>query len=227
MKVPTASCDFCKEFADDAENTFNRIYGQHLVSRGLFRSEEFVVVPSLGQIAEGHLLLLPTKHFTAVGDLPESLLEEFTGLAKKVAATITAEYGSCVAFEHGVRPGGTGGCGIYHAHLHALSLAEVPDPVDMLKQRFAYAELSHPGQIGRQSEGLASYLFYQDARGKLYLFDTGPLPSQYMRKLIADAQGSQDWDWRTAGREERLLATMRRLSGQFDRAQDFADPPKL
>jgi hypothetical protein len=45
-----------------------------------------------------------------------------------------------------------------------------------------------------------------------------------MRKLLADAQHAANWNWRAAGREELLLATMERLSGQFDMTQKSAQP---
>jgi hypothetical protein len=90
------------------------------------------------------------------------------------------------------------------------------DPVASLKALFPYEQLKCLDEIGSRSVGLPSYLFYQDAETRLYLFDTGPLRSQYMRKLLADAWGKADWDWRAAGREERLLATLERLSGKFD-----------
>ena len=160
-----------------------------------------------------------------MGDLPVLLLEEFAAICEFVGKTLKGQYGPYVLFEHGTRSEGAGGCGIYHAHLHATPLAGVRDPVDTLRSRFSYAELTHLNEISEQSSGLPSYLFYQDSDAKLYLFDTGPLPSQYMRKLLADALGEQDWNWRDAGREERLLATIRRLSGQFDCTQNFAHVP--
>jgi len=95
----------------------------------------------------------------------------------------------------------------------------------MLKLRFPYTELAHLNEISKQSADLASYLFYQDSNARLYLFDTGPLPSQYMRRVLADALGKQHWNWRDAGREERLLATIRRLSRQFDSTQNFTHVP--
>src|SRR5258708_7399175 len=143
MKVQTANCDFCDEFDGGVENAFDRIYRRDPKSRVLFRSDEFVVVPSLGQIAEGHLLLLPIMHWTALGDLPESLFEEFTELSKSVTSIIRDEYGSCVSFEHGVRPGSTGGCGVYHAHQHVVPLSATLDPVDSLKSKFTYKEIRH------------------------------------------------------------------------------------
>src|SRR6267154_4346010 len=112
-----SECDLCDEFSGGAKNSFDRIYGQNPLTRVLFRSEEFIVVPTLGQIAEGHLLLLPINHWTAIGDLSESLLQEFAELLSAVTARLREEYGPCVTFEHGVRSGTTGGCGISHAHM--------------------------------------------------------------------------------------------------------------
>jgi len=191
----------------------------------LFRSNNFAVIPSLGQIVESYLLVLPIKHFKAVGDLPGHYLDEFVAVCQCVGKVLKDQYGPYFLFEHGTRSEGAGGCGIYHAHLHAVPLAQVPDPVDALKSRFPYVELTRINEISKQSAGLPSYLFYQDSNARLYLFDTGPLPSQYMRKVLADALGKEDWDWRTAGREERLFATIQRLSGRFDSAQNFGYVP--
>jgi diadenosine tetraphosphate (Ap4A) HIT family hydrolase len=210
-------CDFCNELRGDLSCAFHRIYAGDPDTRVLFRSEKFAVIPSLGHILGGYLLVLPIRHFRAAGDLTGNYLDEFAAICERVGRTLKDQYGPCILFEHGTRSEGVGGCGIYHAHMHAVPLSEVPDPVEILKLRFPYADLTD----------LSSYLFYRDSDARFYLFDTGPLPSQYMRKLLADALGNQDWDWRKAGREERLLATMRVLSGQFDSAQDFADAPKL
>jgi len=174
---------------------------------------------------EGYLLVLPVRHFRAAGDLAGNHLDEFVRVCKWVGDVLKRQYGPYILFEHGTRSEGVGGCGIYHAHLHAVPLAQVPDPVEALKLRFPCTELTDLKEIRERSTGLASYLFYRDSHARHYVFDTGPLPSQYMRKLIADAQANEHWDWRIAGREERLLATIRRLSGQFDNAQGFPDVP--
>jgi len=173
------------------------------------------------------LLVLPIKHFKALGDLLGLLLEEFAAISERVGKILKDQYGPYILFEHGTRSEGVGGCGIYHAHLHVVPLAGVSDPVNALKLRFPHTELPHLSEISRRSAGLSSYLFYQDSDAKLYLFDTGPLPSQYMRKLLADALGNQDWDWRSAGREERLLATIQRLSKQFNITKESARAPNL
>jgi hypothetical protein len=170
---------------------------------------------------------LPTEHFKAVGDLPSGLLQEFAAICGRVGKTLKDKYGPYILFEHGVRSEGVGGCGVYHAHLHAVPLPEALDPVGTLKLKFPYAELKDLNEISKRSAGLSSYLFYQDLHAGLYLFDTGPLPSQYMRKLLADSLGIQDWDWRKAGREERLLTTMRRLSEPLNGRKEIVRTPSL
>src|SRR5260370_32189117 len=214
MTPPLTQCDFCNELSGGWENSFGRIYGPHTQSRVLFRSNNFAVIPSLGQILEGYLLVLPIEHLKALGDLSGLLHQEFTTICEWVGKALKDQYGPYILFEHGTRSEGVGGCGIYHAHLHATPLAGVLDPVNALKLRFPYIELAHLNEISKRSAGLPTYLFYQDSDAKLYLFDTVPLPSQNMRKLFVDALGKEEWDRRIAGRQRRLLPTIHRLSGQ-------------
>jgi len=217
--APTASqarCDFCLEFLDKPENSFHRIYGGDPHSRLLLETPGFAILPSIGQIVEGYLLLLPRQHFAAIGDLSPSGLRELDGLMRFAGDLLKTEYGPYIVFEHGTRSEGAGGCGIYHAHLHMVPLARTLDPVASLKSTFRCVELAHLSEIRERSAGLVNYLFYQDSDARLYLFDTGPLPSQYMRRLFADGVAGQEWNWRSAGREERLLATIGRLASKFE-----------
>jgi diadenosine tetraphosphate (Ap4A) HIT family hydrolase len=220
--MATDECDFCHEFSGNLENSFHRLYGGDPETRILFQSTEFAVLPSLGQVVEGYLLLLPRQHFGAIGDLSPRHMDELATVLYRAGEILKREYGPYIVFEHGTRSEGVGGCGIYHAHLHAAPLGGVSDPIELLKQRFPFTELAHLKEISKRSAGLPSYLFYQDSDARLYLFDTGPLPSQYMRKVLADAVGEHNWNWRDAGREERLLATTQRLSRQFDNIQNLA-----
>jgi diadenosine tetraphosphate (Ap4A) HIT family hydrolase len=225
--MSTANCDFCNEFSGKPANAFHRIYAGDPESRTLFQSAEFAVIPSIGQIAEGYLLLLPRRHTKALGDLSARELDELATISQSAGEILTKEYGPYVLFEHGTRSEGVGGCGIYHAHLHATPLVKVSDPVGTLRARFPYEEMTNLREIGNRSAGLPSYLFYQDSETRGYLFNTGPLASQYVRKLLADAMGERVWNWREVGREERLLATIRRLSHHFDLQKESVGPRQL
>jgi diadenosine tetraphosphate (Ap4A) HIT family hydrolase len=220
MKPAKSNCDFCDEFASGVSNAFYGLYRETLRSRVLIATDSFRVFPSIGQLVEGYLLTAPLNHYAAMAEAPTPLIAELAHLNKHVRTKLSLAYGPCISYEHGVRREGAGGCGIYHAHLHTVPLAAASDPIRVLKLRFPYTEFAHLGEISKESAGLSSYLFYQDSDERLFLFDTGPLPSQYMRKVLADTLGEPDWNWRDAGREERLLATIRRLSGQFQSTQD-------
>jgi len=218
-------CEFCDEFAGGLSNSFYARYQGSPGTRFVLSTDNFHIFPSIGQIVDGYLLVVPKRHYATLDEMPSVLWTEFEKIYEHVRKILSDLYGPCIAYEHGARRAGVGGCGIYHAHLHATPLASASDPVELLRLRFPYTELAHLNEISKQSAGLPSYLFYQDSNAKLYLFDTGPLPSQYMRKVLADAVGQQDWNWREAGREELLLATMQRLSGKFNTTQTPSRAP--
>jgi diadenosine tetraphosphate (Ap4A) HIT family hydrolase len=213
---PSSQCDFCNEFAGGTTNAFYARYAGTPPDRILLATENFRVFPSIGQLVEGHLLIAPVSHYTALDEMPKIRSSELIGIWRHVRSQLSELYSPCVCFEHGARGPLNGGCGIYHAHLHVAPLNGHPNPIDALKATFPYTQLTGLNEIWNHSVRLPSYLLYQDLDATLYLFDAGTLPSQYMRKLLADALQEQNWNWRTAGREERLLATMRRLLGQFD-----------
>lgn len=89
----------------------------------LFRTENFVVLPSLGALVEGWLLLVPTRHHFCLGALPASVTEEFQELQDLARSILTNRYGCVSAFEHGPSiPKITVGCGVDLAHLHMVSV---------------------------------------------------------------------------------------------------------
>jgi len=209
-------CDFCDEFAGGTNNAFHALYHDALRTRVLLATNTFRVFPTIGQLVDGYLMIAPVSHYTAMDQIPAEAVVELVDLSELIRTVLSKLYGSSVFFEHGARSPINGGCGVYHAHLHAMPLHGLADPVETLKQRFSYIELSDLHEVTKQSARLPSYLFYQDSNARLYLFDTGPLPSQYMRILFASSLGEENWNWREVGREERLLSTVERLSGRFD-----------
>ncbi len=85
------------------------------------------------------------------------------------------------------------------------------DPVEELTRSFPFEEVSNLPDLKRiQPE--QPYLYYEAVRGKRYVFYPPFIPSQYIRRLLAEALGIQEWDWRQCGREEDLLTTFARTS---------------
>jgi hypothetical protein len=147
--------------------------------------------------------------------MPRALVEETADLADRARVALSSRYGSCLLFEHGSRGDCSGGCGIYHAHLHAVPTKDAKDLVAALKETFRHKNLESIVEIGTKANRFKSYLYYEDVNSRRYLFEVDCLPSQYMRKLLVEAIGEGEWDWRKYGREEALLSTMARLSQAF------------
>jgi diadenosine tetraphosphate (Ap4A) HIT family hydrolase len=206
-----ASCEFCDEFCGGTRNAFAARYRKDLAHRIVFETRNFKVLPTLGQIVPGYLLFISAQHYRTLGDLPIAQLRELDKLAKGICERLLSLYGDYLLFEHGSRADSAGGCGIYHAHLHAVPFLRSNDPVQQLKKTFPYDEIPELPALKHLGPD-TSYLYYSDASGSQYVFHIEHLPSQYVRRLLAQAIGSDNWDWRQCGREEGFLATLSDVS---------------
>lgn len=210
-----ARCDFCDEFSGGIQNSFAIRYRGLLQERTILATSNFKVIPTLGQIVEGYLLIVPISHYRALADMPPEPIQELVRLKDQVRAALLATYGPCIFFEHGARSANAGGCGINHAHLHAVPLSEEKDPIATLKEEFPFESLRANREITTEANGSNPYLYYEDLHSNTYVFDVEYLPSQYVRRLLAQNFGKVEWDWRKYEREEALLSSMARLSQVF------------
>jgi ATP adenylyltransferase len=90
----------------------------------LIETENFVVIPSVGALVEGWVLLVPKQHRISMGALPIEKRNEAQEVEHRTRAILRRLYEKpIVGFEHGpsAEQHGTG-CGVDHAHLHLLPL---------------------------------------------------------------------------------------------------------
>jgi diadenosine tetraphosphate (Ap4A) HIT family hydrolase len=211
-----SSCDFCDEFSGGHSNAFTRRYGK-MADRTIFDTGMFRVIPSLGQLVDGHLLVVPRRHFCAIADLPDRSVSELEILCDEVRLTLRRAYGDCVFFEHGIRGAGSGGCGIDHAHMHAVPVLG-NGVLGILTEKFAGTAIRGLGDLKNRVGRKLPYLFFRDRLGQRFVFPVEHLPSQYMRKLIAESSGEAEWDWRNSSWEPDIISTVNRLAPLFSEA---------
>jgi diadenosine tetraphosphate (Ap4A) HIT family hydrolase len=204
-------CEFCDEIAGGSANSFAARYAHELESRTILEETDFKLLPSLGQIVPGYLLLVSKRHYRALADMSLEELRGAESLKRHLVTRLYPTYGDYLFFEHGARTSASGGCGISHAHLHAVPFPSDKDPVEDLIQTFAFEEVSNFPDL-KSIHPERSYLYYEAVCGGRYVFYPEFIPSQYIRRLLAEALGIQSWDWRQYGREERLLTTLSRTS---------------
>ena len=207
------ACEYCQEIRSPSESRFGSIYGGIIDSRVVLRTKTFIVMPTLGQIFKGSLLILPVAHIETLAALSAEQLAELELLLAQVQAQCRT-IGHPVFLEHGSTQEAAGSCGIYHAHLHV-----VPLPTPIRSQELLPSE---GPSFARLSDALLAlvgtrhYLLAGDGNG-VHVVDTALLAeapgSQFFRRRLVSKFGvNRSWDWRCASEpEDDLLTTIERF----------------
>ena len=213
-------CSFCEELFDTESisspivKEFFATFGRN--TRVLFSTEKFFVVPSLGAMIPGHILLLPKNHYYSVGEMPEQDLREFELLAQEIRHILSSVYGCCSAFEHGcVEGAGKAGACVDHAHLHLLPIGK--NLKSEIQAKFGRGiDIHSLSELRQFVQREIPYIYYEAPEGEARAYDAFLAPSQYFRQLVfaADPQVG-NWDWKQDLRTSTVKVTYDALRGAF------------
>lgn len=205
-----SGCEFCDEFGTAASNRFRDLYRGIVSSRIVARTDNFVVIPTLGQLLQGSLLVLPVSHVETCAALDRIAREELSALVREVSRRVSMT-GEPLVFEHGAHAETGGSCGIYHAHLHVVPLPRPEVATSLFPEHGATApdlDVAWEALAGSRHYLLlatGSEVLYRDVGEEL-----GRFPSQFFRRRIAerfDLPGP--WNWRSYDHvEPALLRTL-------------------
>jgi diadenosine tetraphosphate (Ap4A) HIT family hydrolase len=169
------------------------------------------VLPSLGQIVEGYLLIMPKGHYRSFALLDEELFEEAESVYSETEAILRRTYTRPIFYEHGMGYSASGnGCCVDHAHIHAI-------PVSLslfarLEQEFEWSNIQKLEDLSRMVKG-THYLFVQDSSQQKRVYYASNVKAQYIRHIVAEQLGTPDkGDWMLYPGVEEVLNTIRRLS---------------
>lgn len=213
-KIYLDACVFCDSRITTFGNTpeFKRLLGDKITSRKIFETENFVVLPSVGQIVEGYLLIMPKPHFTSMANMDKTLFPELEHVYSEVDRILKSNYTKPIFFEHGVCRSEyqyNGSC-IDHAHIHA-----VPAPVDVsdeLAKKYKFTKIKKVSELGEIAHD-KNYLYVDNGSGNKFIFEANNIQSQLIRYLIAEKLNTpKKGDWFLYSGKEEMLATIKRLS---------------
>jgi len=212
--VRGADCCFCEDFAhQDRPLLMSR---EGFVNKVCKETEFFAAWPSLSPVAPAHTLVVPKYHVTSVSQIESRHIGEFMVFLGSVTALLERSFGNVYLFEHGIGTGRTGGCGVRHAHLHLVSLSS-----DAARHVGGAIRAAYPVKSVRGLPGLCedeyrgdSYIMFGPSHGPFVVAPGASVPSQYLRRLVAQAQGLAEWDWREYFGWNRFTDTFRLLSGR-------------
>lgn len=181
--------------------SFRNYHAKEFYNEILFESTNFIVIPSLGSLVEGWLLIVPKTEYLSLRCIcDDELLSELDILANSVKDVLVREYGGVVMFEHGaINKNSTVGCGVDYAHLHL-----VPSENNLIRGLEDFLDIKYDWKsVINLKEAILSldiskeYLFYRDVNGDSFIAQENAFPSQLFRKVIAHyINMSEEFDWK-------------------------------
>jgi len=179
--------------------------------RTVYESDNFFVMPTVGQFRTGYLLIIPKKHVMSNAELSLDVLKEFINVLSDVEFILRSIYkNNVLVWENGSGKSGVGKAkdSIVHSHVHIcpsnLTSIDVED-----QSRFPFEDVTMETLHYHQNH---SYLLIRTIdKSEWRISDSSKLyvPRQYVRQLIAEECGytGEEYNWRTHPYRELMYET--------------------
>lgn len=156
----------------------------------LYESDNFAVVPTLGSMIEGWLLVVTKEHYLCMGAIPPSLWSELRCMLDLTTKAVARDYTPPTIFEHGPKWEELSvGCGIDHAHLHVVPLhfsliARAKESTEL--GRFPWFQLESVwSSLSQLHQSKQSYIYIKESSKMSYYCTPDAVPCQSLRRIIA------------------------------------------
>lgn len=204
--------DLCTELSGSTSTEFSRTYEGDPPSRTLLETTNFAIVVDLSPLVEGHLLVVPRKHYRNFASAMREYRQEAVQITQRARDWVRRTYGSVALFEHGSTSDQSGGSCIDHAHIHVLPVPSTGLAAVMRRDGLALAVLPEIASWAQIAEPSRPYLLCSDGELSVVAFPPTRVRRQYLRSAAAEALGIPDpeWDWSLVVRRDLLRRTVRR-----------------
>ena len=169
-------CLFCGITTHPGQSTVAYNMGCKFVDMIIYESPNFVVVPGLGPLAPGYLMIMTKDHYLSLAQIPKELFDEYYQIEKDIESILTAMYGKGVAFyEHGTGPGGAVGLkSIVHMHIHVML-------DNQLKDEYKEMFCMHPIADIKDVEPISYFSYKWGSDGEFLVTDD---PEVYLQRQV-------------------------------------------
>lgn len=205
-----STCRFCEIGAALLSNRSTNLW-----DRVLLETDNFFVVPSLGSLIEGWLLIVTKSHHICMGSLDRAQIAELENLMEEVCTIVRSKYGPVAVFEHGpVEAKLAIGCGVDHAHIHVVptSLPLIEEAGSLTDFKFHWEQIVGIKAVQIPYINGVSYLYVQQDGSYPMMYSGKNIPSQLFRKTIAASLGIPErYNWREYAFESNIVNTVTKL----------------
>lgn len=177
----------CKEYSNIIQNKKQILWQNNL----------FSIIPSLGPLNSGHLLIIPNRHVLSFSNLDSNEYILFNKIKTSLREFNLKVFNLMTEFfEHGTGCSvNLGGSCISHAHWHSLPVTD--SVINILGAKIVMTEIFENDLFTKFSNSKEGYLFVEDWTGRQWFNNAEIFPSQFMRKYYAKLfQMKCPWDWR-------------------------------
>lgn len=217
-------CSFCSEINNKSEKNFFNIYlkeefeKEGLKSRIVTTTKNFLIMPMVGPLVPGYLLIVPKDHYLSISQLPKEQIEELKIIKSELQKLFNQIYGKCVFYEHGALScSSKGGSCSDHAHLHIVAAdTDVKDKFS--KYGYELRKIVDYNEIIEQKERNIPYLYYENQENEMFIADALIVESQFIRKLIAkDINAIDRALWNENIRKDWMIDIVKKLRPYFNK----------
>lgn len=210
------NCCFCEEYMHPLQSQFYKEIGCKIgcPTRILLETDNWFVIPTVGSLTVGYVLLVCKQHYLSLANIPWTLYREMLTLKMNVESILHKQLGlHCLTFEHGTpNPLSKGANSVDHVHIHVLPF-ERPIWHD-IETGVSSKDIEAVANYGSlysiwQTQLPNSYLLFQDINQRIYYIpDASNMPSQLFRKCLAPYLGAPCWDWKSEAYVDSMVHTM-------------------
>jgi diadenosine tetraphosphate (Ap4A) HIT family hydrolase len=200
-----------------AAGHFADLYKGEPPCRVVGRNCHLAALVDIAPLTPGHLLIVPVIDVPCFARLGGATWEAWQNLREYLIPQIERHWTRPTMFEHGSSEQMRGSACITHAHLHMvpgdLKLAERME-ADGLEVLEVADQRAIPAAIGASRPYF--YVESPDGQAHVAAADSPRRPSQYLRRIAADALRlpSDSWDWGVHIERARLRETMAIWNGR-------------
>ncbi len=178
----------------------------------LWETPNFAVLPSLGSLVPGWLLVVPKRPMPNLIGLCDNEYDELEALVSLTSKKLRVFPGRAHMFEHGGRSGSSLSCGVDQAHLHVVPLEFDIIELAQSDNSILWSSVSSLDAVRTQISPDSEYL-YVSAFGEALLGSPRQPTSQWFRRLIANQMGvPEEWNYREFPKLDVVRETKSRLA---------------
>ena len=198
-----SDCSYCKYLRNI----------EHESNKCVYRSSNFFVIPTYGELVLGYLLIIPINHIMSLAELNPRYMSEFKYVLSDIMEILKLTYkcSNFLVWENGTGQKGIGKAkdSIVHAHVHIAPSNLTAESIEKYSgfdfNQIKFQDISNYGNH--------SYLLIKDFSGDdIWKINDNPnlyIPRQYIRQLLAEENGigGNQWNWRNYRFEDLMHQT--------------------